>query len=184
MTEGEGLIVATGGLVLATAVLVYYTRGLVAEAKNARAEAERSRREMEEARHLSVRPRLAFDAMGLDGKFGGVLLIRNVGRGPALDVDLAVTFEGPDERREWSEASVVPDECHELKLPEPFLRDLDTTLERPLAVRVEGRMNDLYGRAIDVDSRVDVSEWWAKVVAADERVAGRKKVPNDRADRG
>jgi hypothetical protein len=135
---------------------------------------------MEEARHLSVRPRLAFDAMGLSGKFGGVLLIRNVGRGPALGVDLVVTFEGPGERREWSEASIVPDESHELKLPEPVLTDLDAALERPLVAHVEGKMEDLYGRRIDVAARVDVSEWWAKVSAADERIAGRKKAPNDR----
>jgi hypothetical protein len=175
-----GLVVATVGLVAATCALAYFTWALVQEAKAARAEAERSRREMEEARHLSVRPRLAFDPMGLDGKFGGVLLIRNVGRGPALDVDLAVTFEGPGERREWSEASIVPDECHELKLPEPFLSDLDAALEQPLAVHVDGRMEDLYGRRIVVDARIDVSGWWAKVAAADERVAGRKKVPGDR----
>jgi hypothetical protein len=174
-----GLVLATVGLVAATLALVYYTRGLVQEATAARAEAERSRQEMEEARHLSVRPRLAFDPMGLNGKFGGVLLIRNVGRGPALDVDLAITFEGVGERREWSEASIVPDECHELNLPEPFRRNLDATLEQPLELHVEGRMEDLYGRRIDVEARFDISAWWTKIVAAGERIAGRKKVPTN-----
>lgn len=107
------------------------------------------------------------------------VVIRTVGRGPALGVDLAITFEGPGERREWSEASIVPDEAHELKLPEPFRTDLDATLEQPLSVHVGGRMEDLYSRQIDVNTRIDVSEWWAKIAAADERVAGRKKVPGD-----
>lgn len=174
-----GLVVATAGLVTVTGVLAYFTKSLVQEARAARAEAKRTRQEMVKARQRGVRPRLAFDAMGLSGKFGGVLLIRNVGLGPALDVALTVTFEGPGEQREWSEASMVPGESHELNLPEPYKRNLDATLEQPLAVRVEGGMYDLYGNRIRVSARLDVSAWWAKVAAADERVAGRRKVPHD-----
>ena len=178
MSAEAALVVATVGLVAATIALAFYTRSLVREAKANRAEAENARREMEEARHLSVRPRLTFDPHVLGGKVG-VLLIRNLGRGPALGVELSITFEGPGERRQWSEPSFAPGESYELKLPEPFLQDIGAAAEQPLAVRVEGKLDDLYGRRIEVAARLDVSEWLTRSAAAAERVAGRRKLPGD-----
>jgi hypothetical protein len=103
------LLAGSIGLVLATVGLVYFTRALVDEAGltrsemvEAREEAVRTREEMAEARLLSARPKLAFDLMVLGGKIG-VLLIRNVGNGAALDVSLNISFDmaGSSDKRDW-----------------------------------------------------------------------------------
>lgn len=157
-----GILVATIGLVAATCALGYFTLGLVQEAKASRLEA--------------ALPRLTFDVNPLDGSVG-VLLIRNVGRGAALAVELTVTYEGPDDVVRWREPSVVPGESHELNLPAPYLQDLSVALEHPLAIRVAGTMRDVGGRRHDVSERLDVTEWWRTNVEARERVAGRRKLP-------
>ena len=90
----------------------------------ARREAVLTREEMAETRSLSVRPRLAFDLIVLDGRIG-LLLIRNVGNGVALNVSLDLNFGGAEpDARHWSEPSFAPGESHELKLPEYALRDI------------------------------------------------------------
>lgn len=172
------LVVATVGLVFATGVLAWFTRELAAAAKATRLEAEKTRLEMEEARHLSIRPRLTFDAAPVGG-VAGVLLIRNLGHGPALKVRLRIEFVGPDENREWFQDSIAPGESHQLNLPEPF-NQMKAALEDPLLVRIHGRMTDLNGREIKTGDEIHVSEWWATVVAAQERVLGRDKLIDDR----
>ena len=133
------LLVASIGLVVATGGLVFFTKRLVDEARLTRAEivaardemvesrkeAVLAREEMVETRSLSIRPRLGFDLMVLGGKVG-LLLIRNVGNGVALDVNLVINFKmtGRSEPRNWRESSFVPGESHELKLPEFALRDI------------------------------------------------------------
>ncbi|HEY8773433.1 MAG TPA: hypothetical protein VIM05_02580 [Gaiellaceae bacterium] len=171
------LACATIALVAATGFLGLFTRRLVQEARAARAEARKTREEMEHARLLGVRPRLAFDVMVLGGKVG-LLLIRNIGGGPALDVDLTLEFEGAvAETRSWGEPSIVPGESHEIKLPSPFLQDIAAAKDQPLTVRVTGRLSDLETREIAVDERLDFSAWWSGAAGADERVGGRWKLP-------
>lgn len=157
-----GVLIATIGLVAATCALGYFTLGLVQEARASRLEA--------------VLPRLAFDVHPLGGTVG-VLLIRNVGRGAALSVELTVTYEGPNEVVRWREASVVPGESHELNLPTPYLEDVRTALERPLVIGVEGTMLDVGGHRHDVLERLDVAEWLRASIEARERIAGRRKLP-------
>ena len=179
------LLAASVGLVVFTCGLVYFTKRLVHEATLTRAEmveaqeeAVRRREEMAEARSLSVRPILAFDLMVLGGRIG-MLLIRNVGNGAALDVSLSIAFQmtGHMEPRDWREPSVVPGESHELKLPEFARRDIGTLSEEDLRIVVEGKMQDLYGNWIRVEEDFRASDWWRSVVRAEERVGGRRKLP-------
>lgn len=172
------LVVATVGLVLATGVLAWFTRELAAAAEATRLEAEKTRLGMEEARHLSVRPHLTFDVAAVSG-VAGVLLIRNLGHGPALKVRLRFEFVGPDVHREWFEESVAPGESHQLNLPEPF-NSIQTAAKEPLLVRIRGRMTDLDGREIKTEHEIQAGEWWATVVAAQERILGRDKLIDDR----
>lgn len=143
-------VVTTLGLVGATVGLVYVTRQLVGEARLSRADAA-----LVEAR--AIRPRLAFDAMVLGGKVG-MLLIRNVGNGPAFDVELTLRFrqDGSDETRGWAEPSVVPGESHELNLPSPAREDIATLGEHPIVVYVLGSMRDLDGRVLAVSDTFDM----------------------------
>ena len=172
------LIVLTAALFVATAVLAWFTKDLALHAQTAWRVAQDTRREMEEARHLSVRPVLAFDPHVL-GAVGGALLLRNVGRGPGLDVHLHLTFEGPDERREWSEGSIVPGESHQFKLPEPFQSNIFAEHEATLTILVSGRMIDLYSRRLEIEERIDVSGWSRSAIASGERRAGRRKLPHE-----
>jgi hypothetical protein len=176
MTDWVNLA-ATGGLIMATGGLVYYTRQLVTEARESRTEAIKTREEMEESRHLSVRPLLAFDVMLLGGKVG-MLLIRNVGNGPALDVDLKLTFDDEeDESRSWAEPSIVPGESHELRLPTRPLHDIRALTKHPLVLHVEGSMRNVDGRNVPVNKDFDIAAWWQKIETAQERVGGRRKLP-------
>jgi hypothetical protein len=185
------LLVANIGLVIATVGLVIFTKRMADEAAltrgemeraraemvAAREEAVRTREEMTEARALSVRPRLAFDVMVLGGKVG-LLLIRNVGNGVALQVNLKITFGGAHpEVRTWSEPSFAPSESHELKLPDFALRDVGSLAEYEMRIQVEGSMRNLDGEEIPVEEDFDTSDWWRNVVEAKERIAGRRKLP-------
>jgi hypothetical protein len=170
------LIVLTAGLFVATAVLAWFTRELAQHAQTTWQQAQDTRREMEQARHLSVRPLLTFDPHVRGGMIGG-LLLRNVGRGPALNVRLRLTFEGPSERRDWAERSVVPGESHQFNLPDRFLRNVFVALDEPLTIVVSGHLEDLYGRPIDVAETIDVSSWVRMVEASGELVLGRRKLP-------
>ncbi len=172
------LVIATVALVLATGVLAWFTRELATAASETRLEAEKTRFEMEAARHLSIQPQLSFDAAPIGG-VAGVLLIRNLGKGPALKVRLRFEFVGPDEHREWFQDSIASGESHQLNLPEPF-NSIDEALASPLLVLISGRMTDLDGREVAVADEIQVSEWWATTVAAKERILGRDKLIDDR----
>src|SRR4029077_8733045 len=125
----------------------------------------------------SVRPKLTFDLMVLGGKVG-LLLIRNVGNGVALNVSLDLIFGGaePDSRR-WGEPSIVPGESHELKLPEQALRDIGSLASGDMRIHIRGVMHDMHDEEIRFEETFDASEWWRTVVAAPERVGGRRKLP-------
>lgn len=171
---GTGTLVLAGvtlGLVVVTGALARFTKHLVGEART-------TRYEMEESRLLTIRPLLAFDVMVLGGRIGE-LFIKNVGQGPAFDVRLSILFEhqrGPD-RREWREFTMVPGESHELHLPDLFHRDMRTCESESLAVSISGSMRDSEDLIIDIEESLDVSEWWNTNVAADERILGRRKIP-------
>jgi hypothetical protein len=164
----------TGGLVLATGVLAWFTRELATQARLAWSEARDTRHEMERSRELSVRPLLAFDPHVAGGQIG-LLLLRNVGRGPALEVTLRLRFWN-EEVRDWSEQSVEPGESHQFKLPEPLLADMWQATKDQFTIRIEGRMTDLEGRVIGISDTVDLTAWTKAALGSGERVVGRRKI--------
>ena len=175
------LAIATGGLVIVTGFLAWFTRSLVAEAKATWMEAQDTRGEMERSRRLSVRPLLAFDPHILGGTVG-VLLVRNVGGGPALDVNLSMYFDAADERRAWSERSIVPGESHQFNLPQPFLGAAFEAKDRQLTITVTGRMRDGEDRQIEIEESIDFSAWARSAIDSGERIKGRRKLPGEPAD--
>jgi hypothetical protein len=57
-------------------------------------------KEMQRARMLSLMPKLVLDVRMVAPGFG-LIIVRNVGAGPALDADLTLTLEeGEDEHRD------------------------------------------------------------------------------------
>ncbi len=129
------LAVVTLVLAIATARYVTQTRCLVDETKKSREEAERgskqsaednrltreemaaSREETHEARLQSVRPRLALSLL-YRGPTMAFVQVKNVGQGPALEVDIELAFEPaeggtlPREVRRWRFPLVAPGEDH------------------------------------------------------------------------
>jgi hypothetical protein len=177
VTDVDALSVTTALLFLATAALALFTRNLVAEAKTAWQQAQDARREMERARELSIRPELAIDVHPVGGIIG-FLIIRNVGLGVALDVELRFVYEGvDDDPREWEERSVVPGESHQFPLPGAYRENVFAASTNPLTVRVTGRMHDLAGKPIEISAAVDVDGWARKAMQAEERIVGRRKIP-------
>jgi hypothetical protein len=64
-----------------------------------------------------------------------------------------------------------------LKLPEFALQDIGSLSYHDLTIHVEGSMRDVNDKEIAVDETFRASEWWRTVVAAQERVGGRRKLP-------
>lgn len=127
------LAVVTLVLVIATARYVTQTRRLVKETKRSRREMRRSREQSAEdnrlmreemaagreescrAREQSVLPKLAIDMETIASMFVG-LKLTNVGQGPALEVELTITFEPveggslPPDVRPWRAKVLARDE--------------------------------------------------------------------------
>lgn len=167
------IVVLSGGLVAATAVLAWFTRDLVTNARLAWTEAQNTRGEMERTRQLSVRPILAFDPHVVGGMIG-MLLVRNVGRGPALEVTLRFDYWGTP--REWFERSVEPGESHQFKLPAPFEADIWKAKDIELEITIEGRMRDLDGHQHEISDVVDLTAWVRAALSSGERIVGRRKI--------
>lgn len=183
ITAGFTVVLAlvTGVLAWATARYVTQTRKLVAETKKGRKEAERgrkqsaeesaltreemraSREEARRSRELSVLPKLAIDMETIAGMFVG-LKLTNVGQGPALEVELTITFEPveggalPADARPWRAKVLARDEWLRFVPPrdeqgEPL--DVPFLGQAYQAVTVRGRMYDALGQEHEVDERVD-----------------------------
>jgi len=168
------LITLSAGLVLATAVLAWFTRALAQHARLAWMEAQATRREMEYARELGARPLLAFDAHVVGGKIG-FLLVRNLGRGPALDVTLRFNYWDEDPRA-WYERSFGPGESHQFKIPEPLHSDVFRARDGQFTVEISGQSTDLEGRAIEIFDAADFTRWTRDAENAGERIVGRRKI--------
>ena len=171
------LIVLTAALFVATAVLALFTKDLALHAQTAWQVAQDTRREMEEAHTSACGP--CWRSIRMCLARSAAPFLRNVGRGPGLDVHLHLTFERPDEHGEWSEGRIVPGESHQFKLPEPFQSNIFAEHATTLTILVSGRMIDLYGRRLEIEERIDVSGWSRSAIASAERRAGRRKLPHE-----
>ncbi len=104
------LALVTAVLAIATARYVTQTRCLVDETKKSREEARASRLQ-------SVRPRLALSLL-YRGPTMAFAQVKNVGQGPALDVDIELAFEPVEggslscEVRRWRFPLIAPGEDH------------------------------------------------------------------------
>ncbi len=138
--------------------------------------------EMRASRKLTVLPKLAAELNVLGPQHADILL-RNVGPGPALDVDVMIVLEPtspatltPDKRR-FRAKVMAPGEQHEF-LPQSPERGgmvaIDTLTMHYSAVRVRGTMRDALGDVHQVDEAMeDLAEWRQLRFAA-----GRRRVPD------
>lgn len=166
---------------LVTARYVTQTRNLVDETQKSREEAEKgraqsaresqltreemlaNREEARRSRELSVLPKLAIDMQTIAGMFVG-LRLTNVGQGPALEIELAITFEPieggslPPDVRLWRAKVLARDEWLRFVPPrdqqgEPLR--VPALGQAYRAVTAKGRMRDALDQEHEVDERVD-----------------------------
>ena len=127
--------------------------------------------EMRRARLLSLLPRLVLD-VEMIGPTYGVIVVRNVGTGPALEADLTIVFasseSGDAERRRWRPHVIAPGERHEF-LPPTDIGDMTGLVARHPSVSLEGRIQDALGQHHDVEERIDLAAWWDRLGEAVHR---------------
>jgi hypothetical protein len=116
--------------------------------------------EMRRARLLSLLPKLVLD-IAMPGPTFGLVVVRNVGTGPALEADLRLGFEGTTEaereERFWLAHVIAPGENHEF-LPPQAVNSLDDLAAQHPVITLRGSHLDALGQSHAVDERMDVAE--------------------------
>lgn len=144
------------------AATVILTAALVGVTSYYAAQNRRMVKEMAATRELSILPKLAVELRRVGPSFA-MAEIRNVGPGPALEIDIHLSFEpisdgGPREERRWRRNLLAPDERREFMPPE--LVCLDELVATYREIRLAGSMKDATGRAHQVDEVFeDLPEW-------------------------
>jgi hypothetical protein len=163
------LVVATVLLFLVTAYYAKQTRDMVGE--------------MRSARKTTVRPKVvpAYEYYG-----GGVGFPRvvNVGAGPALDVEVTISFEpGGANKRRWRTPILMPGEFREFtpKGLGPEWSDIPTLTKTFASLELRGVCVDALGDTHPIDESFDLREWWELAAAANERVERGRKSPEVKA---
>lgn len=138
------LVILTGVLAITTAVYAWYTRAML---------------------RLSVRPKIALviDPVGPTAVF---VALKNLGHGPALDIEFELTFDPPGERRQWRSEALAPGQQDRFippKVEEKHLMDLKTLSGLDVHVRLRGTVKDLLGKTHRADDDLALGEW-ARVV--------------------
>lgn len=146
------MVLLTGALVIITAYYAYQTRVMVGE--------------MREARLAALRPRLV-PVVEYDSVRRGTVYVENIGAGPALNVEIVLTFEPngtsftlsryllrSGDRRFWNPAHAgdqesTPQEYHP-----------DAQLPHHTNVHLTGWCDDLRGRRHEVNERTIVLNKW------------------------
>ena len=146
--------VLTAVLVLVTGYYAFQNRQMV--------------REMAKTRAIAVLPSLSLSWEML-GPVNPVPAISNVGPGPALDVDVAITYVPIDGSSEdpivvrWQSNLMVAGERNEFLTPEGVEGSMMQTEElanRFLEVRLTGKCLDVLGNAHEVDDTLsDIAAW-------------------------
>jgi hypothetical protein len=122
-------------------------------------------KELAAARELSILPKLALEFLRL-GPTAMDVLIRNVGPGPALDLDVRLIFEprpggtaGREERR-WRRNLLAPGEQKDFLPPGSLNDNLNRLPQEYQEVRLVGSMKDAVGKTHAVDEVfADLPEW-------------------------
>lgn len=138
------LVILTGVLAITTAVYAWYTRAML---------------------RLSVRPKIALviDPVGPNAVF---VALRSLGHGPALDIEVELTFDPPGERRQWRNEALAPGQQARFIPPEvegKHLIDLKALSGLDVHVRLRGTVKDLLGKTHSADDDLALGEW-ARVV--------------------
>jgi hypothetical protein len=93
---------------------------------------------------------------------GGHLTLRSLGPGTALDVRVTLSFDPPDETREWRTPVFPPGDEAEFMFPKdaegrlPGFTELQAIGTKASA---NGSMRDTSGRSHDIDEQLDVADW-------------------------
>jgi hypothetical protein len=124
--------------------------------------------EMRRARLLTFLPKLALD-LAMATPTYAMVVVRNVGSGPALDADLRLVFAGTDstepEERSWLAHVVAPGERHEFIPPTEVNSLIDLAARHP-TVSLRGSVRDALGQAHAVSEQIDVAEASARLESA------------------
>lgn len=152
------LLVLTGALVLTTIVYAYFTAKMADE--------------MRESRELSVRPRLALDIHML-GPSVGMVELRSLGPGTAVDIAVMLAFTPPGETRAWRSPVFAPGQTALFDFPDPAEgaaagHNMESLKEHGVRVALNGSLNDIEGREYLVEEALSVADWWSVVSAADQ----------------
>lgn len=118
--------------------------------------------EMRRTRLLSILPRLALDVKIL-GAGLGLITVRNVGEGPALDVQAKLTFEGHGDGREVAFHSVSEDQTHSFMPPRNAgneLMRMDELTAVSDRVTLRGKMHDALGNEHPINESIALAETW------------------------
>jgi hypothetical protein len=159
----DAAAVFTAVLAAFTLALVVVTNRYVEQTRRMVEEMRESRKESRLARELSILPKLAIDTESIAGMLVG-LKLANVGQGPALELDLTITFEPieggslPSDVRPWRAKVLARDEWLRFVPPrdqqgEPL--HVPALGQAYNAVTVTGRMRDALGQEHEVDECVD-----------------------------
>jgi hypothetical protein len=149
------LLFLTAALVVATGVYSWFTRLMA--------------REMKETRLFSFRPRLALD-LKVIAPHSGVVVVRSLGPGPAVDVRVTVTYQPSGARKVFLAPVLVPGQSNDFfpigASGAPAL-ELDDLASQGVVVGLVGTMLDAYGDQHSVDETLVIAEWWDAVKQAD-----------------
>ena len=146
------LVLLTAALVVTTIAYAYFTAKMVTE--------------MRESRELSIRPRIALEVQMLSPTIGMVAL-RSLGPGTAVDVAVLLSFTPPGETRAWRSPVFVPGQQAIFETPPPVEGDLGHNMEalkkHGVTVVAKGSMSDLNGREYRIDETLSAADWWSVV---------------------
>jgi hypothetical protein len=156
LAPSEILAILTGVLVLVTLYYAIQTRQMVVE--------------MEKARGTTVLPRIAVSMNPIGGMVGWVRLT-NVGPGPAMNIQAAITSEPNGFEISWHAHVVAPNEAHDFiptppGEPEAQLGYLDRLTERYDRIRLDASYSDALGKSHETHESIEIREWWGSLKSA------------------
>jgi hypothetical protein len=147
------------------AATVLLTLALVAVTTYYAVQNRRMVKELAETRELSVLPKLALEFLRL-GPTAMDVLVKNVGPGPALDVDVRLIFEPlpnsetPEEDRRWRRNILAPGEQKDFFPPGELNDNLNRLPQEYEEIRLTGTMKDATGKTHVIDEAfTDLSGW-------------------------
>lgn len=147
------------------AATVLLTLALVAVTTYYAVQNRRMVKELAETRELSVLPKLALEFLRL-GPTAMDVLVKNVGPGPALDVDVRLIFEPlpnsetPEEDRRWRRNILAPGEQKDFFPPGELNDNLNRLPREYEEIRLTGTMKDATGKTHVIDEAfTDLSGW-------------------------